>query len=49
LDGSAQAALEQIEANGYAQPYQNDPRPTTLIGVNFDSQRRQVAEWISRP
>lgn len=48
LDGSAEAALEQIEAIGYAQPYRDDPRPKTLIGVNFDSRRRQVAEWLSR-
>lgn len=57
LDGSAQAALEQIEADGYSQKLRLDARPTTLIGVNpstgsghrFDSHSRKVQEWLSQP
>ena len=49
LDGSAQAALEQIEAEKYDEKFQMDARPTTLVGVSFDSRSRQVSEWVSRP
>ncbi len=49
LDGSAQAALQQIVADGYAEKYRLEERPVTLIGVNFDSSSRQMSEWLSRP
>jgi hypothetical protein len=49
LDGSAQAALQQIVADGYAEKYRLEDRPVTLIGVNFDSSSRQMSEWLSRP
>ena len=48
VDGSAQAALEQIEEEKYYEKFQMDARPTTLIGVNFDSRSRQMNEWVSR-
>lgn len=49
LDSSAQAALDQIETAKYAEMFHLDKRPLTLIGVNFDSQKRQVTEWLIHP
>ena len=44
-DESADAALQQIEENGYALPYAADPRTLYQIGVNFDSEQRMLSEW----
>ena len=44
-DGSADDALAQIEAKGYARPYAADPRRLYKIGVNFSSQTGTVEEW----
>ena len=45
LDGTAQQALAQIQANGYAEKYAN--KQCILIGVNFDQGQRNVGEWLS--
>ena len=45
LDGSADEALRQIEAQQYALPYLSDPRALHKIGVNISSETRTVAEW----
>ena len=44
-DGSADEALAQIEAKGYARPYAGDPRKLYKIGVNFSSETGTVEEW----
>ena len=44
-DGSADEALAQIEAKGYARPYEADPRKLYKIGVNFSSETGTVEEW----
>ena len=44
-DGSADEALAQIEAKGYARPYEADPRTIYKIGVNFSSETGTVEEW----
>ena len=44
-DGSADEALAQIEAKGYARPYEADPRTIYKIGVNFSSETGRVEEW----
>ena len=44
-DGSAEEALEQIEAKGYALPYAADKRKLFKIGVSFDSKERNLKEW----
>ena len=44
-DGSAEEALEQIEAKGYALPYAADKRKLFRIGVSFDSRERNLKEW----
>ena len=46
LDQKAEEALEQIKEKGYAQPFQRDSRKLFLIGVNFSSETRTVAEWV---
>ena len=43
-DESAVAALRQIREKGYAEPYRADGRPIYLIGLNFDSQTRQLTD-----
>ena len=43
-DESAAAALAQIRDKGYAKPYLADGRPIYLIGLNFDSQTRQLTD-----
>ena len=45
MDGSADEALQQIEAKGYDKPYATDPRQVIRIGMNFSSETRTVAEW----
>ncbi len=44
-DGTADEALAQIEAKGYARPYEADPRTLYKIGVNFSSETGAVEEW----
>ena len=48
LDGSADVALEQIVDNDYHRKYQLHGKPITLVGVNFDSRQRKIAEWKSQ-
>ena len=45
MDGSAAAALQQIEDKGYARPFAEDPRKLFKIGVNFSSQKHCIDEW----
>ena len=44
-DGKADEALAQIEAKGYARPYEADPRTLYKIGVNFSSETGTVEDW----
>lgn len=46
LDESAETALAQIEAHGYADKYAADARPKVLIGINFSSQTKTVDDWL---
>lgn len=45
MDGSAAAALQQIEDKGYARPFAEDPRKLFKIGVNFSSEKRCIDDW----
>ncbi|MCR5077114.1 MAG: ATP-binding protein [Prevotella sp.] len=45
LDGSADAALQQIDDKGYAQPFAADSRRLYKIGVNFSLEKRCIEEW----
>ena len=45
LDGTASEALQQIEAKGYARPYESDSRAIHKIGVNFSSATGTIDDW----
>ena len=45
LDGSADAALRQIDGKDYAAPFAVDGRKLYRIGVNFSLDRRCIEEW----
>jgi PD-(D/E)XK nuclease superfamily len=42
---SADAALEQIKNNGYADKYRASSKAITGIGVNFSDQKRTIEDW----
>ena len=48
LDGSAEEALQQIEAKGYGRPYLADPRPMRCIGISFSSKTGTIDDWEMR-
>lgn len=45
LDRSADEALGQIDKKGYAEAYRSDPRKLIRIGVNFSTEKRNIADW----
>ena len=45
LDGTADDALAQIEARGYARPYADDTRHIHLIGASFSSKTGTIDSW----
>ena len=45
LDGSADAALQQIAEKGYAREYATDTRNVHQIGVNFSSEKGTIDGW----
>ncbi len=45
-DGSAEAAIKQIDDKGYLVPYSADGRRLVKIGVNYDSAKRTLGDWI---
>ena len=38
--------IEQIQNQNYAKPYISDKRKVLKIGVNFDSESKELTEWI---
>lgn len=46
VDDSAQKALEQINAKGYATPYLTDGRKVVKVGVRFNAEKHTVDEWV---
>ncbi len=46
LNGSASAALKQIEDKGYAKPYMTDSRKVICLGINFSSEKETIDDWI---
>ena len=49
LDGTAEEAMRQIEAKGYAREYEADKRKVYLIGAVFSSETGTIEEWKSVP
>ena len=45
LDGSAEEALQQIEAKNYAAPFAMNKRKVITLGINFSSKTRGVESW----
>ncbi len=45
LDGTADEALAQIEAKGYAREYAGDTRHTYRIGCSFSSETGTICDW----
>ena len=46
---SAQHALDQIDARGYAKPYLSDGRRVVEVGVRFDIDKFTVEDWKTKP
>ena len=46
LDGTAEEALRQIEAKGYAEPFAHDGREIIKVGVNFSSSVKNIERWV---
>lgn len=46
-NASAQKALEQINAKGYAEPYKTDGRKVVKVGVSFNTEKHTVDEWAT--
>ena len=49
LDGSAEAALAQIDSKGYAIPWTGRGKKVFKVGVNFDFEKKNIGEWVSVP
>ncbi len=45
-DGSAEAAIKQINDKGYLVPYSASGKRLVKIGVNYDSAKRTLGDWI---
>ena len=46
LNGTAEEALAQIEAQGYAAPYTADKREIVRVRVEFDPTSRNLKRWL---
>jgi ATP-dependent exoDNAse (exonuclease V) beta subunit len=42
---SADAALKQIREKDYAAPYRGTGKGIFLVGINFDTEARNISEW----
>ncbi|MDM8523502.1 ATP-binding protein [Desulfococcaceae bacterium HSG8] len=42
---SAQAGIDQIREKGYADKYRQRGKKIILMGINFDSEERNISEW----
>lgn len=47
-DGSAEEAIAQIDDKGYLIPYSAEGKRLYKIGINYDSQKRTIGDWIIR-
>ncbi len=42
---SAQAGIDQIREKGYADQYRQRGKKIILMGINFDTEKRNISEW----
>jgi hypothetical protein len=47
LDGTAEAALKQIDSKEYLLPWQGSGNQLIKVGVNFDHEKRNIDQWKS--
>jgi len=47
LDGTAEAALAQIDTKEYAIPWTDRGKKVFKVGVNFDFDKKNIGEWVS--
>jgi hypothetical protein len=47
LDGTAEAALAQIDTKEYAIPWTGRGKKVFKVGVTFDFEKRNIGEWVS--
>jgi len=47
LNGTAEAALAQIDTKEYAIPWTGRGKKVFKVGVNFDFEKRNIGEWVS--
>ena len=45
LGGTAEAALQQIETNGYAKRFALTHLPIVKVGVVFDGEKGSIGDW----
>ena len=45
FDGSAEAALRQIDDKGYLIPYSASGRRLVKVGINYSSEERTITDW----
>ncbi len=46
LNGTPEEALQQIEDNGYCEPFDNDPRQLFRVGMSFSKRKRNIERWV---
>lgn len=46
LDSSANKAMEQIDLRNYASKFSDAGLPIIKVGINFDSETRNIKDWI---
>lgn len=49
LNGSARAAIDQINGKDYTLPFERDNRTLFKIGMNFSSSTRTIDSWLIEP
>lgn len=48
LNNTAENALAQIEHKEYHKKYQLKDKPIVMVGVEFDKDKRTIAQWVSK-
>jgi len=46
INQSAQKAIKQIKDKNYVEKYTNDKRKIILIGINFDTEKKRVDDYV---
>ncbi|MFN8443915.1 MAG: PD-(D/E)XK nuclease domain-containing protein [Caldilineaceae bacterium] len=44
---TTQIVLQLIRSKQYDLPYRNQGKPIHLIGIAFDPEKRNIAEWVT--